>query len=175
MNLVVLYFLLLKATLLSFSGLASLPMVHRDFVVDRKALTDRDFNAAVVAGRAVPGPNGLYIVGVGYFAAGVPGAVVAWLAMTTPAFLIIPLLRYLGRRADHPVVRGAIEGAIFAAAGLILAATAALARDAVTTPALALIALASAAFVILTRWDTLWVFAFSGLAGWLASRMGMGV
>jgi chromate transporter len=173
MNLLVLYFLLLKATLLSFNGLASLPMVHRDLVVDRRALTERQFNAAVAAGRAVPGPNGLYIVGVGYFAAGVPGAAVAWLAMTTPAFLIIPLLRYLGRRADHPIVRGAIEGAVFAAAGLILAASVALARDALTSPALALIALVSAAFVILTRWDTLWVFAFAGLAGWLTSRMGL--
>ena len=29
---------------------------------------------AIVAGRTGPGPNGLYLVSVGYFAAGLPGA-----------------------------------------------------------------------------------------------------
>ena len=41
MNVFLLYLLLLKATLTSFSGLASLPMVRDDFVVERHLLTDR--------------------------------------------------------------------------------------------------------------------------------------
>ena len=69
MNVFLLYLLLLKATLTSFSGLASLPMVRDDFVVERHLLTDRQLNTAVVAGRTGPGPNGLYIVSVGYFVA----------------------------------------------------------------------------------------------------------
>ena len=51
MNFFVLYFLFVKATLTSFSGLASLPMVRNDFVVDRHLLTDHDLSMAVVAGR----------------------------------------------------------------------------------------------------------------------------
>ena len=69
MNVFLLYALLLKATLTSFSGLASLPMVRNDLVVERKVLTDRELNTAVVAGRTSPGPNGLYLVSVGYYAA----------------------------------------------------------------------------------------------------------
>jgi len=101
MNVVVLYLLLVKATLTSFSGLASLPMVRNDFVVRRGVLTDRQLNTAVAAGRIGPGPLGIYVVSVGYLADGVPGACAGWLAMITPAFLIIPMLRFLGTRAEH--------------------------------------------------------------------------
>ncbi len=74
MNAGLLYLLLLKATMTSFSGLTSLPVVQNDLVVERHVLTDRQLNEAVVAGRAVPGPNGLYLVSVGYFVDGIPGA-----------------------------------------------------------------------------------------------------
>ena len=167
MNWFMLYLLLLKATLTSFSGLASLPVVHNDFVKERKLLTERDLNSAVVAGRAVPGPNGLYIVSVGYLAAGVPGAIAGWLAMTTPAFLIIPLLLYFGKSTRHPLVRRAIDGVIFAASGLIAAATIPLAGDALTGPVAIGIAMASLAFVLFTRRDTLWILGGSALAGLL--------
>ncbi len=53
-NIFVLYLLLVKATLTSFSGLASLPMVRNDFVVRRAVLTDRQLNTAVAAGRTRP-------------------------------------------------------------------------------------------------------------------------
>ena len=49
MNLIVLYLLLAKATLTSFSGLTSLPIIRNDFVVQRRVLTDRQLNAAVAA------------------------------------------------------------------------------------------------------------------------------
>jgi chromate transporter len=165
-----LYLLLLKATLTSFSGLASLPMVHQDFVVEHHVLTERDLNAAVVAGRAVPGPNGLYIVSVGYLVGGIPGAIAGWLAMTTPAFLIIPLLLYFGQTSSHPLVRRGIEGVIIAAAGLIAAATIPLARDALTGPVTIVIASASLALVLFTKRDTLWILAGSALAGLLFIR-----
>ncbi|MFN0167637.1 MAG: chromate transporter [Bryobacteraceae bacterium] len=167
MNVFVLYLLLLKASLTSFSGLASLPMVRRDLVVEHKVLSDRQLNAAVVAGRAVPGPNGLYVVSVGYFVGGIPGAFAGWLAMTTPAFLIIPLLKYLGHRAEAPPVRAAIEGVIFAAAALILSASVALARDALHGPGLAAVAVAAMLFVVFTKRDTLWILGLSAIAGWL--------
>jgi chromate transporter len=34
--------------------------------------------------------------------AGVPGACAGWLAMVTPAFLVIPLIYFVGARADRP-------------------------------------------------------------------------
>jgi hypothetical protein len=117
-NLLLLYLLLLKASLTSFSGLGSLPMVRNDFVVERHVFTDHQLNMAVVAGRTGPGPYGLYLVCVGYLAGGVPGACMGFLALITPAFLVIPLMRWLGQRADIPRVRSAIRGLMLASSGL---------------------------------------------------------
>src|ERR1700680_5128823 len=106
MNPVLVYLLLLKATLTSFSGMASLPMVRNDFVVERHLLTDRQLNTAVVAGRSGPGPTGLYLVSVGYFVSGLPGAAAGLLAVMTPAFLVLPLMTWMSARADSPRVKG---------------------------------------------------------------------
>jgi chromate transporter len=171
MNVVLLYFLLLKATVTSFSGLTSLPVVRNDFVAQRQVLTDRQLNAAVVAGRSVPGPNGLYIVSVGYFIGGVPGACAGWLALVSPAFLIIPLLRYVGARAERPAIRSSIQSLTLAAAGLIASATVPLARDALHGPVSAAIACASFVFMVFTEHDTLWIIVGSALIGLLAGAL----
>ena len=170
MNLLILYLLLLKATVTSFSGLTSLPVIQHDLVETRHVLTNRQLNAAVVAGRTAPGANGLYIVSVGYFVAGAPGAAVGTLAVLTPAFLIIPLLRYLGVRAESPAARSAIQCVMLAAAGLVVSATVPLARDALQGPWGVGIAISSFLFLVFTRKDTIWVVLGSALAG-LAARL----
>jgi hypothetical protein len=90
MNPVLLYFLLLKATLTSFSGLASLPVIRADLVTSRHVLTDDQLNTAVVVSPTTPGPVGVYVVSVGYSVAGVPGAVAGWAAMCTLRFSSSP-------------------------------------------------------------------------------------
>ena len=134
MSLLVLYLLLAKATLTSFSGVTSIPVIQHDLVQTHHVLTDRQLNAAVAAGQTAPGPNGLFVVSVGYFVGGVAGGCAGLVAMMTPAFLIIPVLRYLGRRADRPMVRSAIHALMFAAAGLLVSAIVPLARSALTGP-----------------------------------------
>jgi chromate transporter len=170
MNPFLLYLLLLKATLTSFSGMTSLPMLRNDLVVKRQVLSDRQLNTAVAAGRMGPGPAGLYVVSVGYFAGGLPGAVAGWLAMVTPAFLIVPLLAYAGRKAENSRVRSMIQAVTVTAAGLVLSICLPLARDAITG-ALPM-AITAVSFLILnfTKVETLWVIlgsAFAGLLGFL--------
>jgi chromate transporter len=164
-NLLLLYLLLLKATATAFSGWTSLPVLRNDLVVRHRVLTDRQLNAAVAAGQMGPGPYGLYVVSVGYFVAGAPGAFCGWLAMMTPAFLIIPMLRFLGARADRPAVRGAIEAVTLAAAGLTVASAIPLARDAVTSVMAAVLAAASFLLMATTRIDTVWIIAGSAVLG----------
>lgn len=165
MNALLIYALLLKATCTSFSGLASLPMVRQDFVLRRHALTDMQLNTAVFAGRAGPGPNGIYVVSVGYFAGGWPGAMAGLVAVITPAFLILPMMYWLGSRAGTPRMRSAIRAVIVATAGLLLSASVPLARDAVHG-ALPL-ALAGATFLVLsfTRIDSAWVMLLAAVLG----------
>jgi len=57
--------------------------VRGELVVERAVLTDAQLNEAVVITRATPEPAGLYVVSVGYFARGIPGAIAGWLAMAT--------------------------------------------------------------------------------------------
>ena len=92
MNLIFLYLLLLKGTITAFAGLASMPVIQETLVFQYHLLTEKQLNEAVVITRSTPGPVGLYIVAAGYFIAGIPGAIMGWLAMITPALLIIPLV-----------------------------------------------------------------------------------
>jgi chromate transporter len=169
MNPILVYLLLLKATATSFTGLASLPMVRNDFVVNRRVLTDRQLAAAVAAGQTAPGPVGLYVVSVGYFVGGVPGACAGCLALMTPAFLILPMLRYVASRSDSPRLRGAVQSLTLAAAGLIVSAAIPLARHATSGALNVAIALAAFVFLVLTRRDTLWVIAGSAAIGLLTA------
>lgn len=170
MNLLVLYLLLLKATITSFTGLASLPVVREDFVVKRSLLTDRELSAAVAAGQIGPGPYGLYIVSVGYLTAGIPGAVCGWLAIATPAFLIIPVLRFASRKARNPRTRSAVSAVTLAAAGLIVSSTIQIAQSAITGPVHIAVAVAAFAAMLFTKLDTAWVIAAAAVAG-LASGL----
>ena len=165
MNVVVLYLLLVKATLTSFSGLASLPMVRNDFVLRYHVLTDRQLNTAVAAGRIGPGPLGIYVVSVGYLVSGVPGALAGWLAMITPAFLIIPMLRFLGSRSEHRRARAVTSAVLCAGAGLMASAAAPLARDVITGPLSLAIVGTSFVLIALTRIDSLWVMLGAAAVG----------
>jgi chromate transporter len=173
MNFLLLYVLFVKATLTSFSGLASLPMVRNDFVVERHLLTDHDLSMAVVAGRTGPGPYGIYLVGVGYKAAGISGAMAALLAVMTPAFLIVPLLHWAGRHADDRRIRGAIQGVLLGSAGLLVTASIPLARDALTGPVALLFVVVSFALLTFTRIDSSWVMGGAVVAGILARMFGV--
>ncbi len=129
-----LYLLLLKATATTFAGLASLPVVRDELVLSRHMVTDHQLNASVVITRSTPGPVGLYVVSVGYFADGLAGALAGWLAMVTPSLAIICLLRFVGPRAKHPRVRGTLQAVVLASAGLLATSALPLARDAIADP-----------------------------------------
>lgn len=142
MNPILLYLLLLKATITAFSGLGSLPVVRADLVVNHHVLTDEQLNTAVVVSRTTPGPVGVYVVSVGYAAGGVPGAIAGWAAMVTPALLVIPLMYYASRRSAHRRMRGATHAVVAASAGLLLAAVAPLARETLTDAVTVIVAVA---------------------------------
>ena len=165
MKLVLLYLLLLKANATAFSGLSSLPVLREDLVVRYQMLSDTQLNLAVTAGRSGPGPNGLYIVSVGYLIGGLPGAAAGWLAMITPTFLVIPLVRFVGARADRPRLRSAIRASMTASAGLLLAATLPLARGALTDGVLIAVAAGSFLLFAFTRVDSVWVIVAAAAAG----------
>ncbi len=173
MSLILLYLLLLKATITAFAGLASLPVIQDTLIFQHHLLTEKELNEAVVITRSTPGPVGLYIVSVGYFVAGVPGAVMGWLAMITPAVLIIPLVHFAGRKIEHPRVKSVLQSVVIASAGLLLAAAIPLARDALTNPVTMAIAVVSLVVLLATELDTLWLILGSAVVSLSASALGI--
>ena len=119
MSIVALYLLLLKATVTSFAGMGSLPQIRQDFVVTHGVITDEQLSQAVVIGRSAPGPVGVRR-GDRLLRGGWPGAVAAWLAMITPALLVIPLLTLLRQFLHLPRVRAAVDAVVIASAVLLL-------------------------------------------------------
>ena len=163
MNIAILYLILLKATLTSFSGLGSLPVIRQDLVVTHQALRDSQLNAAVAVGRVTPGPAGLYLVSVGYLVSGMPGAIAAWLALVTPALSVILMLQHLGRKAEHPRIKSMLQAIVLASAGLLLATAVPLANEALSGVLLSLIAIGSALILIFTKIDSIWVILGSAV------------
>ena len=171
MSVLTLYLLLLKATLTSFSGGTSLPSVRQDLVVQHHAITDAQLSTAVAISRMGPGPNGAFVICIGHYIAGPAGAAAGYLAMITPAWLAILILRLLQGRTSHPRWRGAIQGLTAAAAGLMLANSWPIAQTAITSwlPAV-LSALALAAFLS-RKIETVWVLGSAGLLAMLYSLL----
>jgi chromate transporter len=134
-SLLLLYALLLKASVTSFSGMAALPQIRQDLVVTHHVMTDEDLSRAVLFGRSSPGPVGLYVVSVGYAARGVPGAVVGWLALASPALLALPVLVLLRRWLHLSRMRSAVDAVIIASATLLVPSGVLLIRDALAVVA----------------------------------------
>lgn len=169
MNAFVLFLVLLKATLTSFAGLASISVVRDELVIQRQVLTDEQLTQAVMVTRTTPGPVGLYLVSVGYFVAGVPGAIAGWAAMIAPALLIIPLLVLLRRDSTHPRIQNAIKFIVCASAGLLLVTAIPLAQYAITDAITLGIAVLTILILLKSNIDTLWIIAGAMVISLVAS------
>lgn len=164
-KLVGLYWVLLQSMVASFTGLSSLPVIRHELVVERQWVTDQDLNAAVMIGRSTPGPMGVYIVSVGYFVAGWPGAVAGMLAMATPALLILLLMRLLKGRDDHPRMKSAIRFVILGGSAYSAAVVWAMSRATLVNWWTLGLAAVAAALLLKTKVHTIWILCAAGAVG----------
>jgi chromate transporter len=171
MKAIILYALLLKATVSTFNGLASLPVLRNDLVTQRHLISDKQLDAAVVVNRLTPGPVGLYVVSVGYFADGYPGAFAGLMALLTPALLVIPILKFARGRAEHPRVKCTIEAVVLASAGMLLAASVPIAREALDDPISITVAVVSTIVLLSRKLESVWVILFGAIAELTASSL----
>jgi chromate transporter len=95
MTALALYWLFLRVVLLSFSGFATVPLLREALVLDRAILTDTQLNDAIAISQSSPGPWGLYVVVVGYFVAGLAGALAALSSCTLSGQVPPPVRRRL--------------------------------------------------------------------------------
>jgi chromate transporter len=114
-----LYFgLMLKASLFSVSGWGNFPAVHADFMA-RGWATERQFAESLMVGQIAPGPNGLWVVSLGYLTDGPSGAGLTLLAILLPPLLVLVVERFYESVQDRPAVRGFLRGLTLAVVGMI--------------------------------------------------------
>lgn len=116
-------------TLVFGGGMVMIPMLEQDVVVQHQWLTHTEFVDAVALGQMTPGPLLVTATFIGYKVAGVPGAMIATVAIFLPSLLMTVLLaRQLGRIRGNRYVRGFLKGVNVAVVGLILAAAVSIAQ-----------------------------------------------
>ncbi len=114
------YFLLfLKASLFSSGGFSNLPSLHQDLIGNGWA-SDADFGQSLAIGQISPGPNGLWVISLGYLTYGYLGALLALVAITIPPFLVLVLWAIYDRIENRGWVKGLMRGISLAVVGLLL-------------------------------------------------------
>jgi chromate transporter len=114
------YFLLfLKASLFSTGGFSNLPSLRQDLFAYKWAKAT-DFGQAIAIGQISPGPNGLWVISLGYLTYGYAGAALALIAITIPALLVLLISSGYGRIEHLAWVQGAMRGISLAVVGLLL-------------------------------------------------------
>ncbi|MCA1846525.1 MAG: chromate transporter, partial [Actinobacteria bacterium] len=166
-DLVRIFWAFLKIGALLFgSGYVLLAFVRRDLVLSHGWLTEGQLLDAIAVGQFTPGPLFTTATFVGYLLRGVPGAVVATVAIFLPAFVMTAVLEpVIGKLRKTPVTAAALDGLNAAAVALMAGVTWFLGRDAVVGAPTAL--LAGGALVALLRWrvNPVWLMAAGSTAG----------
>jgi chromate transporter len=120
-----LFLVLLKDSALALGGLGSLPLLRQDLIATGVA-TDTQLVQALAIGRLSTGPNGLWIVSLGYQVAGPAGAAMALVASCLPPLAILPATAIARRWLLSVPFAGLVRGAALATAGLLCATGASL-------------------------------------------------
>ena len=168
-----LLWILIKSTCTSFAGLASLPEIRQELVAEHHWATDEQIDQAVVITRTTPGPVGVWVVSIGYMVDGVPGALAGWLAMAAPSLLVVLLVGYFGRRAQHPRVRNMLQCVVLASATLLVLATIPIGRDALNGYLTIGITVVALPLLLMKRINTVWIIIGAAALSFTGSMIGL--
>jgi chromate transporter len=148
------------------SGYVLLAILRTDLVDHFHWLTEGQLLDAIAVGQITPGPLFTTATFIGYLLGGVPGAVVATVAIFLPAFVLTGALEPVIRKLrDRPLTSAALDGLNAGAVALMAGVTWYLARDAITSLLTAL--LAAGSLVALLRWrvNPVWLMLAGAAAG----------
>lgn len=109
----------LRAALLSSGGMGNVSSLHDSFV-NRGIATDAQFVQALTVGQLAPGPNGLWVVSLGYLMLGPWGSFAALIGILIPPMLVLGIEKLYSRVKHHPAVEGFIRGLNLAVAGVFV-------------------------------------------------------
>jgi chromate transporter len=164
------YFLLfLKASLFSTGGFSNLPSLHQDLLANGWA-KESYFGQSIAIGQISPGPNGLWVICLGYLTYGYLGAFLALIAITLPALLVLVVSAGYARIENQAWVQGAMHGVSLAVVGLLITVIwTILSQPGVDWKGL-LIALGAFGLALSRKVNILIILSLAGLAGYLLYR-----
>jgi chromate transporter len=175
-NLLTLGAVFLKAgALLYGSGYVLLAFLRGDLVERLGWLTDGQLLDAVSIGQVTPGPLFTTATFIGYVLAGIPGAVIATVAIFAPAFVFVALIGPIAERVrDRPLTAALLDGVNAAALGLMAAVTVELGAVALRDPLAIGLALATGLALWWGRVPSVALVAIGAAVGLGASAVGIG-
>jgi chromate transporter len=175
-NLLTLGAVFLKAGALLFgSGYVLLAFLRGDLVERLGWLTDAQLLDAVAVGQVTPGPLFTTATFIGYVLAGVPGALVATVAIFLPAFVLVLLVGPLAERVrERPLTGALLDGVNAAAIGLMAAVSVQLGLTAIRDPLTAATALLAAAALLTGRVPSVVLVTAGAVVGLVAAAVGIG-
>ena len=175
-NLLTLAGVFLKAgALLYGSGYVLLAFLRGDLVQRLGWLTDAQLLDAVAIGQVTPGPLFTTATFIGFVLAGVPGAVIATIAIFLPAFVFVTLIGPIADRLRARRLTAALlDGVNAAAIGLMAAVSVQLGASAIRDPLTAALAIGAGAALLWGRVPSVLLVVVGGLVGVAAGAAGVG-
>ncbi len=117
MNPLVAFSTMLQASLFSTGGMGNLPMIHDHYVPEGWA-TNQTFAESLAVGQLSPGPNGLWVVSLGYLTDGLRGSLLATLAIILPPLVVLLLERVYHRLEKQRAMEGFVRGIMLSSMGI---------------------------------------------------------
>jgi chromate transporter len=163
------FWIFLKASLLSTSGLANLPFLTKDLTALGWA-RPADFLTAMAVGNVSPGPTGLWSISLGYLTYGWMGSILALLALSLPPLLVLVVAAFYTHIEHHPVVQDFTRGLGLGVVGLSLAVAFSLAGAAIDDWRGVIITVVAMILALSKKVPVIVILAMAALAGMLIFR-----
>ena len=152
-------------------GLGVVPELERQSVAIHHWLTAREFVDGYTLSQLTPGPNMLIAVFVGYRAHGLPGGLLAGLAMFLPTSILAIVISHHWRRWRARPWAALVERSLLpVGVGLMAGGVYTLARAAIHDGVTAALALATALVVATDRVPPVAAVLAAGGVGWMLSH-----
>lgn len=162
-----LFLIFLKIGAILFGGgYVLVALIRADLVARLGWISERQLLDAIAMGQVTPGPLSTTATFIGYLLGGLPGALVATIAIFLPAFFLVAISGPLVPRLRHSPVAGAVlDGVNVAALALIAVVTWQLFRSAVVDWMTLVLALLSVILLLRFRVNSVWLVLGGAVVG----------
>jgi chromate transporter len=144
-----LFMVIMIASLFSFGGLGSLPVLQSELSANGVS-PDAVVLPSLAVGNISPGPNGLYLIAASYFIGGITGSLVACIAVMIPPFLVLAVERAKQRLIHLARFRAMLRSLALAVVALLIVTDWTLIKHAATSP-LAIVVIVVGTLALLLR------------------------